>query len=269
VRDEIVAGLSRDYGGHPYAKWQGAHWRLASLVELVPDGGGPAARRAAEAVLGWLANPKRPRRFPTIDGRVRRCASQEGRALYACCRIGMAGDARLEQIAGSLVATQWPDGGWNCDRHRDATHSSFNETWAPTMGLALYARETGDAKAQAASERAAEFLLVHRVFRSHRTGEPAFPTVTRLRWPPYWHYDVLVGLVTLARSVGLDDPRTADALDLVESRRQDDGTWRSEGKWWKGPGSKGSNVEVVDWGSTAHELMTVWAREVLTIAKRL
>ena len=266
--DGIVTGLSRDYGVHPYAKWRGAHWRLASLVELGADGG-PAARQAAEDVLGWLADPKRPRKFPTIDGRVRRCASQEGRALYACCRIGMADDGRLEMIAESLVASQWPDGGWNCDRHREATHSSFNETWGPTIGLALYAKETGHGPARAAAERAAEFLLVHRVYQSHRTGEPAHPTVTRLRWPPYWHYDVLVGLLTLARSVGLDDPRTSDALDVVESQRREDGTWRTDGKWWKGPGSKGSNVEVVNWGNTAHDLLTACAREVLAAAKRL
>ena len=199
--DEIVAGLSRDYGVHPYSKWQGAHWRLASLVEIAADDALPAARRAAEDVLGWLANPKRPRKFPTIDGRVRRCASQEGRALYACCRIGMADDPRLRMIAESLVATQWPDGVWNCDRHPEATHSSFNETWAPTMGLAAYARETGDAEARGAADRAAEFLLQHSVYQSPRTGRPAHPAFTRLRWPPYWHYDALVGLVTLDRSV--------------------------------------------------------------------
>jgi hypothetical protein len=269
VLDEIVAGLSREHGVHPYAKWGGAHWRLASLVEIAPDDALPAARRVAEDVLGWLLNPARLRRFPVIDGRLRRCASQEGRALYACCRIGMADDPRLRTIAESLVETQWPDGGWNCDRHRECTHSSFNETWGPTMGLAEYARETGHAGARTAADRASEFLLHHNVFQSHRTGKPAHPAFMRLRWPPYWHYDALVGLVTLNRSVGLDDARTSAALDLVESKRRADGTWRSEGKWWKGPGSKGSNVEVVDWGETAHQFMTVWARDVLAAAKRL
>ena len=114
-----------------------------------------------------------------------------------------------------------------------------------------------------AAETAAEFLLRHQVFQSHRTGEPAHPAVLNLRFPPYWHYDVLVGLVTLARRIGLDDRRVAAALDLVESRRLSDGTWRTEGKWWKRPGSKGSNVEAVDWGDTANELLTGRALEVL------
>ena len=37
VLEEIVGALSRDYGVHPYSKWRGAHWRLASLVEIAPD----------------------------------------------------------------------------------------------------------------------------------------------------------------------------------------------------------------------------------------
>ena len=57
VPDEIVRALARDYGVHPYSKWRGAHWRLASLVEIAPDDARAAARRAAEDVLGWLADP--------------------------------------------------------------------------------------------------------------------------------------------------------------------------------------------------------------------
>ena len=89
-----------------------------------------------------------------------------------------------------------------------------------------------------------------------------------LAYPPYWHYDVLVGLTTLNRSVGLDDPRSSDALDLLESKRRPDGTWRCERRWWKRPGSKGSGVDVVDWGATAHELLTARATETLQAAGR-
>jgi hypothetical protein len=117
--------------------------------------------------------------------------------------------------------------------------------------------------------RAAEFLLQHRVVFSHRTGEPAHPAFMRIRYPAYWHYDVLAGLRTLAASVGLADPRTADALDLLASKQRPDGTWRVEGKWWKRPGSKGSNVEALDWGGVANELLTEQASGVLAAAGRL
>jgi hypothetical protein len=136
------------------------------------------------------------------------------------------------------------------------------------LGLAAHGRAVGGRRATLAVEAAAEFLLRHQVFRSHRTGEPAHPALLNLRFPPYWHYGALMGLVTLARSVGLDDRRVTAALDLVESRRLPDGTWRAEGKWWKRPGSKGSNVEAVDWGDTANELLTDRALEVLRAGGR-
>jgi hypothetical protein len=104
---------------------------------------------------------------------------------------------------------------------------------------------------------------------SHRTGKPAHPAFFRLRVPAYWHYNALAGLRTLAAAGHLDDPRTSDALDLLEERRRADGTWRVEGKWWKRPGSKGSGVEAVDWGNAANELLTEQARGVLSAAGRL
>ena len=129
------------------------------------------------------------------------------------------------------------------------------------LGLAAYG-------AREAATRGAEFLLRHRLVFSERTGQPADPGPLRLRYPPYWHYDLLVGLTTLARTVGLGDERTVDALDLLEEKRGDDGTWRTEGRWWSRPGSKRSE-EAVDWGEAEHELLTGRAREVLALSGRL
>jgi len=135
VREALVAGLSRSYGTHAYAKWSGAFWRLISLVDLGVGPGHAGALAAAEETLVWVASPRRLAEIHRrrIDGRVRRCASQDGRALQACLDVGLRGDPRLDTLAESLVETQWPDGGWNCDRKPHVTHSSFNETWGPIM----------------------------------------------------------------------------------------------------------------------------------------
>jgi hypothetical protein len=58
------------------------------------------------------------------------------------------------------------------------------------------------------------------------------------------------------------------SLDVLESKLLEDGTWRCEGKWWKRPGSKGSNVEAGDWGAAADELLTARAQFVLEAAGR-
>lgn len=261
MRDELVEGLSRDYGVDPYGKWRGAFWRLISLAELDAEAT-PAAKATANDALTWLANPARLNRIHkrVIDGRTRRCASQDGRAIWACRRLGI-DDPRLDTLAESLVATQWPDGGWNCDIRPEASHSSFHETWGPIAGLAAHG-------ASDAAARGADFLLRHRVVFSDRTGRIAQPAFLRLRFPPYWHYDLLAGLRTIGEAGALDDPRAGDALDLLEKRRLPDGTWHCEGKWWKRPGSNGSNVEAVDWGAAADELLTERAQTVLRTAGR-
>ncbi|HEU4971712.1 MAG TPA: hypothetical protein VFT35_07335 [Gaiellaceae bacterium] len=264
MRSDVVTGLSQDRGVQAYSKWGGAFWRLISLVDLGVPEGHPGAVAAAETALRWASSPRRLAEIHRrrIDGRVRRCASQEGQVLRCCLAIGLRGDPRLDTLAESLVDTQWPDGGWNCDRKPHVTHSSFNETWGPILGLAAYG-------APDAVERGAEFLLVHRVIHSHRTGELAHHQLPALRFPAYWHYGLLPGLRTVHACGRLDDPRAADALDLLASKRQPDGAWRVDGKWWKAPGSKGSNVEVVDWGEVANEVLTEQALDVLGAAGRL
>ncbi len=256
------------FGVNVYGKWGGAHWRLVSLVELGVPAGEPRCLAAAETVLAWLTGSGHRSRIKAIDGLVRRCGSQEGNALAVCCRLGLAEDPRVRLLAESLVEWQWPDGGWNCDKKASGRRSSFNESLPPMWGLHEYWLATGEGEARAAAARTAELFLDHRLFRTLATGEPIHPSFVALHWPPFWHYDVLQALVFLARMGLAGDPRAADGLDLVEARRLDDGRWRAGGRWWRPPGSKGSNVEVVDWGSGPSEMLTLRALTVLRAAGR-
>jgi hypothetical protein len=68
----------------------------------------------------------------------------------------------------------------------------------------------------------------------------------------------------------LDDPRAADAIDLLIAQQRADGCWRSGSSWWRAPGSSGGNVEVVDWGRRGpSEMITLNALRVLRAAGRL
>src|SRR5215212_9796824 len=87
----LVRTLSRDHGVHPYAKWQGAYWRLNALVDLGAPERHEGARRAAEDTLAWLDTPAHRNR-PIVAGLVRRCASQEGNGLWAAVRLGLVKD---------------------------------------------------------------------------------------------------------------------------------------------------------------------------------
>ena len=266
----LFRGQKKDcgFGVHPYGKWTGAHWRLVSLVELAVPPGEPRALAALDEDLRWLASPTRLARFKPLDGRVRRCASQEGNAVAVASRLGAASDPRVALLAERLVDWQWPDGGWNCDIVPEATHSSVNESLPPLWGLTEYHRATGEPRAEEAADRTAEFFLRHRVFRSHRTNAVMHPEVVKLHYPPYWHYDVLQGLLILGRAGKLGDPRARDALDLLESKRRSDGRWRAGGRFWKGIGTKYA-AEVVDWGTSGpNEMITLNALRVLSASGR-
>ena len=159
--------------------------------------GEPHAAAAAGHVLAWLASPGR--RVPHIGGLARVHASIEGNAPAACRRLGLAVDPRVCSLAASLIAWQWPDGGWNCDPAATGRRSSFHETLAPAWGLHEYWQPIGDPAARDAASRVAGLLLDHRLFRS-----PGSAQVIRRAWlaphyPPYWHYDILQALLVLSR----------------------------------------------------------------------
>ena len=134
-------------------------------------------------------------------------------------------------------------------------------------GLHEYWVATGDDAAKEAASRTAELFLDHRLFRVGGKGEPIHPSIVALHYPPYWHYDILQALLVLSRMSLASDPRAEDAIELLEERRLPDGRWRAGARWWRAPGSKGSNVEVVDWGSGANEMLTLNALRVLDAAK--
>jgi len=268
----LLRGQQRDsgFGVHPYKKWTGAHWRLVSLVELGIPKDHKRARTAAEQVLEWLTSEHHLRGIETVNGLVRRCASQEGNALGVCSRLGLIGDSRVRQLAESLTAWQWPDGGWNCDKREGAHHSSFYESLAPMWGLIQYHLAGGDGRSLEAARRTGEFFLKHHLFRSEQTGKVIDDEWLKLHYPLYWHYDVLQALRIMAQLEELSDPRAQEALDIVESKRHPDGTWHVEGLYWLPPGRRGSNVEVVDWGRRgSNEMITLNALRVLKATNRI
>jgi hypothetical protein len=268
----LLSGQQPDGGFavHPYSKWTGAHWRLVSLVDLGVPPGNARAVAATGGVLQWLGADRDLGSESVVEGRARRHASMEGNALGVCCRLGLAGDRRVQTLAERLVRWQWPDGGWNCDPRPGVRHSSFHETLPALWGLLEHNRATGEAASLEAGRRAADLLLRHRLYRSEGDGSVIHREWIRFHYPPYWHYDVLHALRVLALlPEALSDPRASDALDLLESRRRADGLWATSGRYWWPEGRRGSNVEAVDWGvGGPHPMVTLHALRALTAAVR-
>ncbi len=142
-------------------------------------------------------------------------------------------DDRLDTLADYLLGEQMPDGGWNCQRDYGTTHSSVHTTISVLEGLRLYELHCGRrAEAmQAAQRRGREFLLVHRLFRSDRTGEVIKPVFLFFSFPPRWHYDILRALDYFQAVNARADPRLAEAIGIVRNSQHQDGRWPLQNRY--------------------------------------
>jgi hypothetical protein len=194
---------------HPYNKWRGAHWVLACLADLGYPPGDQTLMPLLEQDYAWLLSKDHFKKIKTIEGRVRRCASQEGNALYAALTLGLV-DERAHRLAEHLIQWQWPDGGWNCAKKPEAINSSFMESLIPLRALSLHAHVTGNLASRKAAERAAEIFL---------KAESGFVT----------------------------DSRCRPALELLAEKRLQDGGYVAEGKYYKVSIKASTGHSMVDW----------------------
>jgi hypothetical protein len=148
----------------------------------------------------------------------------------------------VQRIVDRLLGEQLPDGGWNCEAANGSTRSSFNTTICVLEALLEYELVNGSsAEVTEARLRGQEYLLERRLFRRRSTGEvidydkkegpgggSGHPAWTRFAFPTWWHYDVLRGLEYLRRAGATPDERVAEAIELVESKRDGDGRWPLE-----------------------------------------
>jgi hypothetical protein len=255
-----------------YKKWDGAHWVLSILADLGYPAGDKALRPLMEATFNtWLSSQHETRHLRVIDGRVRRCASQEAYTVWCSLRLGLA-DGRTDELVSRLLQWQWPDGGWNCSKHPEADTSSFMETLIPLRALALYAGAAGDARARTAAEHAAEVFLTRQLFKRRSDGRVINPHFILLHYPLYWHYDILFGLKVLAEAGLLGDSRCQAALDLLESKRLPDGGFSAEESYARSTRPNVSGYSPVSWGGTGRKRMnpfvTADALYVLRMAGR-
>ena len=235
---------------HPYDKWFGAHWVLSILADLGYPSGDELLRPLVEQCFEWLLSKDHQRSIREINGRTRRCASQEGNCVYYSLALGLA-DARTEELVSRLLKWQWEDGGWNCDKFPEASVSSFNETLIPLRGLSLYHQITSDPKVKQAVVRASEVFLKRRLMKRIRDGQIIDHNFMKLHYPNYWHYDFLFALKVISEAGFIHDPRCSESLDFLEQKRLPDGGFPAEDKYYRVDEKKLSGHSRVNWGGTS------------------
>ena len=198
--------------------WTGTHFALQLLHLLGAEPADPAVSAAVDRVeenviWDWAG-------VPYFDGETEECVN--GIALATGSYFGR----NVDKIVETLLDHRLDDGGWNCDREEGATVSSFHSTICVLEGLLGWEKAGGSSDAVASARASGEeYLLERGLFRSKRTGEVVDPRFTMFSFPYYWYYDVLRAL-DYFRATGADpDPRCAEAIDLVEAKRDDSARW--------------------------------------------
>lgn len=160
---------------------------------------------------------------PFFSGEVEPCIN--GRTVM----LGVYFDQNVEGVVARLLGEQLADGGWNCEAENGSLRSSFATTINVLEGLLAHERATGGSAASIAGRRRGEeYLLERRLLRRKSTGTIVRPDWLRCSFPTRWHYDVLRALEYFRAAGDAPDARMDEAIDLLRSKRQPDGTWLLE-----------------------------------------
>ena len=207
--------------------WTSTMWVLSLLADLGVDPADPdvveAIERVAQNVRWEYANE------PYFDGEVEACIN--GRTVRAGEYFGRDMSPLVERLLGEVL----DDGGWNCEALNGSVVSSFDSTLGVLEGLVEYSAHhrahgrPGDARVEAATDRALEYMYSRALFRRLRDGEIAQEYYLFFPFPQRHHYNVLRILDLVRASGRAPDPRCAEAIEIIRERRGEDGRWIHEG----------------------------------------
>ena len=193
-------------------------YSLVTLMDLGLDPASKQARRLIDRVDKRLAF-KRLNNRPYLHGETEPCIN--GRILGIGAYFKEPNDA----LANRLLGEQLEDGGWNCEAPK-SRRSSLHTTICVLEGVLEYERAgRKSAAVTEARQRAENYLLERRMFRSLRTGKVIDKRWLRFSFPTFWHYDVLRGLDYLRNAGIKPDNRVAEAIEVVIARRHQNGRW--------------------------------------------
>jgi hypothetical protein len=215
------------WGGGIYSpKWISTTYTLLQLHEIGLPGDHPAAQWGTRLIMDTLG-AEGSEQFQKNVKHWDLCVSGMDLGLAVYFKVT---DTRIDRLVEDILDNQMPDGGWNCSARKDrgVTHSSLHTTINVLEGLRTCI-EAGTAphleNILIAEQRALEFMLEHKLFKSHKTGEIINIHFTELSYPSRWHYDFLRGLDYFQRAGAAHDIRLQDAIELLVKKRRKDHTW--------------------------------------------
>lgn len=138
-------------------------------------------------------------------------------------------EKKLHSIIDSILNEIMPDGGFNCRTTRSgAIHSSLHSTVSVLEGFTEFQKAGYTYKKEEISEAiktGIEFILIHRLFLSDRTGQIIDKNFLKLTYPCRWRYDILRAMDYFQFAGIKWDNRMTEALTYLNKKQNDDGSW--------------------------------------------
>lgn len=215
--------------GYYQPKWISTHYTLLDLRNLCISPDHSIIRESVDKIL-------------------KECKAEDG-GIYPIvqksdvCVNGMflnyasyfgAPEEELRSVIDCLLAEWMPDGGFNCRSNRSgARHSSLHSTISVLEGLASY--ESGGYTYRLpelinCKKAAREFVLIHQLYISDRTGKIIDKRFLKSPYPSRWKYDVLRALDYFQHTNLPWDERLTPALKYILSKQNKNGTWNLNAK---------------------------------------
>ncbi len=212
-------------------KWTSTHYTLLDLRNLCIQPDSPLIKDSIKIILNKEKGP---------DGGVRPIGKEQ---KCDVCLNGMflnyatyfkTKQERLHSIVDFILDQLMPDGGFNCQLNRSgAKHSSLHSTLSLLEGITEYEKNGYQYRLPEllkAKQSSVEFLLIHQLYLSDRTGKIINRDFLKLTYPGRWRYDILKAL-DYCQYAGLPwDQRMKPAMDMLLKKRKKEATWNMQAK---------------------------------------
>lgn len=207
-------------------KWTSSHYTLLDLKTLCITPDNPLIRESIEDIFAELKGDDGGILCSTRTSKSDVCVN--GMVLNYASYFGIP-QGQLTSIVDFLLSEHMADGGFNCQSNRSgARHSSLHSTLSVLEGIQEYTDNGYRYRAKELNRAAAEareFILLHRLFKSDRTGETIRKDFLQLSFPPRWYYNILRSLDHFRAVRATWDERMTDAFLVLLSKRRRDGRW--------------------------------------------
>ncbi len=141
-------------------------------------------------------------------------------------------EKKMHSIIDCLLNEIMPDGGFNCRTTRSgAKHSSLHSTISVLEGFTEFQKAGYTYRKNAilsAQKSSIEFILLHQLFLSDRTGQIINKDFLKLTYPCRWKYDILRAM-DFFQYAGIEwDDRMKATIDVLKSKRNNEGSWNMQ-----------------------------------------